>query len=198
MVRRVERTAATILACFAFVSASAASADADPRPFDRPFGLAIEGVGWAGDYAAAGGGARARWEPFERLGVEVFAQSLIVENDGGMRHDHPVGFNAYVPFDLSEAIRLRPLFGFCAVISMIDPEERGAPRADDVLFGVHGGAGIEIGFASEWSFFIDVQGIAWLGHTRSAQGWTGSVDGDYTTYGVVEATAGLQLHLGEP
>lgn len=188
----------TMFAYFAFAATSLAAAQEPVRAFDRPFGLAIEGVGWAGDYAAAGAGARARWEPFERLGVEVFAQSLFVENAGGMRHDHPVGFNAYVPFDLSDAIRLRPLFGFCAVISMIDPEERGAPRADDVLFGVHGGAGLEVGFASQWSFFVDVQGIAWLGHAREGQGWTGAVTGDYTTFGVVEATAGLQLHLGEP
>lgn len=168
------------------------------RPFDRPFGLAVEGVGWAGDYAAAGAGGRARWEPFERLGVDVFAQALLVESAGGTRHDHPVGFSLYVPFELSSVVRLRPLFGFCAVFSMIEPEERGAPRADDILFGVHGGAGLEIALGSWLSLFVDVQGIGWIGHTRQAQGWTGAVDGDVRTYGVVEAAAGLQLHLGDP
>jgi len=159
------------------------------------FGLAGYATGWAGSYPGVGLGGRARWEPFALLGVDVFAEHILVENDGGLRHDHPVGFDLYLPIDLGAGLRVRPLFGFCAVFSFSAPEEEDGPRADDVLFGIHGGAGVEWAPLSQWSLFLDVQAVGYLGHDRTGQGWTGSVEEELTTLGVVQADLGIQLHL---
>lgn len=182
------------------ISSSTALAErAEPRAqgFDRGWALGGYATGWAGSYAGVGLGGRLRFEPYEKLGIEVFGESLIVESPGGLRHDHPVGFNLYVPFRVSERVRLRPLFGFCAVFSFIEPDERNAPRADDVLFGLHLGGGVEYLLGRNISAFLDVQAIGYLGHSRYAQGWTGSVDNGLSTLGVVQASLGLQAHLGE-
>ncbi len=186
------------LASLLLVAASASSAvaqDTRPGTFDRNLAIGAYGTGWVGAYAGAGVGARIRWEPFERLGIDLFTEHLIVESPGGLRHDHPIGFNVYVPFALGPNVRVRPLFGFCAVFSLVEPEQEDGPRADDVLFGIHGGAGLEWSPFRDVSLFLDVQAIAYLGHDRAAGGWTGMVDEEYSTFGVAQASLGAEFHF---
>lgn len=170
---------------------------AEPRAYDRPVAFGAYAVSWAGSYAAVGGGARARWEMFPELGVEVFGETLIVEHEGGLRHDHPVGFDLFIPVLLTDWLRFRPLFGFCSVFSFVEPQMDGAPRADDILFGLHGGAGIEAAVGSWLSFFLDLQANVWLGHDRAAQGWTGGIEDTYVPFGTFQAALGVQVHLGD-
>lgn len=186
-----------VFCCAVLAATGTAWADdaVEPHSFDRDWALGGYATGWEGAYLGGGLGGRARWEPFEWLGVETFAEHLMVESPGGLRHDHPVGFNLYVPFDLGGRVRLRPLFGFCAVLSFMEPENEGAPGAEDVLFGMHGGAGIEWAPWADWSVFLDVQAVGYLGHDRTAQEWTGDVGEELTTSGVVQVGAGIQLHL---
>jgi hypothetical protein len=166
--------------------------------FDRPFALAAYGSGWAGSYLAAGIGGRARWEPFAELGVEVFGEGHIVEWASGIRHDHQIGFNLYVPIALSPWIRLRPLFGFCSVFSLIEPTDGASPRADDVLFGAHAGLGLEVGIGPWGSFFVEAQGAIWAGHDRTQTRWTGVVEDTYAPFGTAQLIAGFAVHLGDP
>ncbi len=179
-------------------AADATSDDATRRgAFERPFALSGYGVGWAGAYTAGGVGGRVRWEMAPgRFGVELLAEHLIVDSPGGFRHDHPIGFNLYVPFALSRSVRLRVLAGACTVFSFVEPEHAGAPRADDILFGVHGGAGVEIALAERVSWFLDAQAIGYLAHDRTGKGWTGSVGGSERPIAVLQPTTGLQIHLG--
>jgi hypothetical protein len=174
----------------------ASAQDVEPAHFDRPLAVGAYATGWEGAYLGGGLGGRIRWEPFDWLGIEGFAEHLLVENPGGVRHDHPIGFNAFVPWRVAAGLRLRPLFGFCAVFSLIEPDREGGPRADDIVFGVHAGGGIEWAPWDDWSFFLDAQAVAYLGHDRRAQGWTGSVDEELRTTAVVQLAAGLQLHFG--
>jgi hypothetical protein len=189
--------------CLVLGSASLAAAQeqtAAPRiqtAFDRPFAIGVYGSGWLGAYAAAGGGGRLRWEPFDLLGVEVFGEGHVVEWPGAIRHDHQLGFNLYVPIVLVPEVRLRPLFGFCTVLSMIESGEDHAPRADDVLFGVHAGVGVEWAIGTWFSVFFDVQATAWMGHDRTARGWTANLGGDYVPYGTVQGLLGVMVHLGD-
>ncbi len=169
--------------------------DSHPHGFNRPFALGGYATGWAGGYLGGGVGGRLRWQPFRWLGVDLFSEHLLVQNPGSLRHDHPIGFNVFVPLRLTRDVQLLPLFGFCAVFSFIEPAQKDGPRADDVLFGVHGGAGVEWAPLRDWSLFLDVQAVGYLGHGRSAQGWTGSVDDNLTATGVVQASFGLQVHL---
>ncbi len=179
----------------ALLALAAPTARAD-SPFDRPFAIGGYATAWHGAYGGVGFGGRARWEPFERLGFDLFSEHLVVRTPNGFRHDHPIGFNAYVPIALTEALRLRPLFGFCAVLSFISGDEAEAPHADDVLLGVHGGLGLELALGSSFSAFAEIQTSVWLGHDRTVQGWTGAIDNGVSPFGVVQAALGLAWHLG--
>lgn len=166
-------------------------------PFDRTFALGVYGTGWLGAYGAGGIGGRLRWEPYEWLGVEVFGEALAVEWPGAFRHDWPVGFNLYVPIAITRELRLRPLFGFCAVFSLIEPPANHAPRADDILFGIHGGLGLEYALLDWLSAFVDVQAVGWVGHDRASSGWSADIEDSYTTFGVAQLTLGVTAHFGD-
>jgi len=167
-----------------------------PSPFERPFALGANAVGWAGGYTAGGVGGRVRWEFLPRaLGIDLVSEHLIVDWPGGLRHDHPFGFNVYVPIALSKGVRVRPLLGFCTVLSFVEPKHAGAPRADDILVGAHGGAGIEIAVDERVSWFLDAQAIVYLAHDRTTRDWTGQVASNVGPIAVFQPATGLQLHL---
>lgn len=166
-------------------------------PFDRVFGLGFYGTGWTGSYAGAGVGGRIRIEPWRYFGLDLFGEALLVQAPSGLRHDHPIGFNIYVPLRLDPLWRIRPLLGMCVVGSFIEAEQKGAPRADDVLVGAHAGAGVERALGSYFSVFAEVQGSVWMGHDRAVQGWTGAVGNDLRPFGVAQAMMGVSAHLGQ-
>jgi hypothetical protein len=166
-------------------------------PYDRSFGLGGYATGWSGVYGGAGVGGRLRIEPWRFVGVDLYGEALLVQAPSGLRHDHPIGFHLYVPFRFGERVRLRPLVGMCAVASFIEPAEPGAPRADDVLVGAHLGVGVDLALHSRLSFFAEAKGVAWMGHDRSVQGWTGSVSNQVQPFLVAQAQLGLMVHFGE-
>lgn len=165
-------------------------------PFDSMFAIAGYGTSWAGSYAGGGVGGRIRIEPWARFGVDLFGEALIVQTPHGLRHDHPIGFNIYTPFRLDEVWRVRPLLGMCVVASFIEPEEKRAPRADDILVGAHGGVGFERALGSHFSVFMEAQGAVWMGHDRAVQGWTGAVGNEVKPFAVAQAMLGLSAHIG--
>lgn len=189
-----------VMLLLAPLTAGAQEAESRGEPvsaFDRPFALAAYVSGWAGSYWAGGIGGRARWEPFDELGVEVFGEGHIVEWSEGIRHDHQIGFNLYIPIAITPWLRLRPLFGFCTVFSLIEPTSGVSPRADDVLFGAHAGLGLEAGVDDWGSFFVEAQGAVWMGHDRSQSRWTGTVQDTYAPFGTAQLIVGVAVHLGD-
>lgn len=196
----MARLALALTLVLTFFSGTASAQDAPPplrSAFDRSFAIGAYASAWAGAYDAVGGGGRLRWEPFELLGFEVFGEAHAVAWPTGIRHDHQLGFNMYVPIELTTWLRLRPLFGFCVVLSMIEPGESSTPRSDDVLFGIHGGAGLEASIDTWASVFLDLQAAAYMGHDRSQGGWSGGVGGDYVPLGNVQGVLGVAVHLGD-
>lgn len=163
--------------------------------FDRDFAGAIYGLGWTGPYEGYGGGLRLRWEPFDKLGVEVYSEHLRVDDPDGVRHDHPIGFNLYVPFRLTENFRVRPLFGFCSVFSFVHPSQTGAERIDDIHFGVHAGAGIEYALGRFVSLFFDAQITSYFGHGRTSGGWSAHVGDNVDMWLIGAGALGVQVHL---
>lgn len=163
-------------------------------PFDRTFGIGAYATGWHGAYGGAGVGGRVRVEALSWLGVDLFGEALLVTSPAGLRHDHPIGFNLYVPFRLG-VVRLRPLLGMCVVVSLIEPKDPQAPRADDVLVGAHAGAGLELALHDRLSFFVEGKGVVWVGHDRALQGWTGAVGNEVQPFVVGQAQLGLTFHL---
>ena len=196
-IARLASIAVVLAALFSLApSARADWPTADPAsPFARKFSVGGYGVGWAGSYLAGGVGWRMRWDALPFLGVEVFGESLLVEHQGGMRHDHPVGFDLILPVRFAPWVQMRVLAGFCAVFSFIEPPAEGGPRSDDVLFGAHAGLGFEFALASWVSLFADVQAIAYFGHGRYSQNWGSSVTDDLTTWGSVQGAVGTAFHF---
>ncbi len=140
---------------------------------------------------------RARLEYEKRVGIEVFVDHLYVRSPDGLRHDHPIGFNLYVPFRLGDTglWRIRPLFGFCAVFSFLHPEQEGLARTDDIQFGTHAGLGLEVELGRFVSLFADVQGTVYFGHENYSGGWAVHVGDSLNVWGIVEGKLGLQIHL---
>jgi hypothetical protein len=166
-------------------------------PFDQPFAIGAYTQGWVGPYDGAGMGGRARWEFFQhRAGLDLFAEGMLVDWPGGERHDIPIGFNLYAPIALGSRVRLRALAGFCAVFSFIEPAQQGAPSSNDVLFGIHGGAGLEAALAGPLVWFVDAQAVWYVGHDRSSGDWSGAVSGSLSQAVVFQPTTGLELSFG--
>lgn len=165
-------------------------------PFDRTFGLGAYATGWAGAYGAGGVGGRIRVEPFSFLGIDLFGEALLVPVERGVRHDHPIGFNLFVPFRFGNVVRVRPLLGMCVTASFFHPDEPLAPRADTILFGVHGGVGLELALHDRLSFFTEAKTVVWFGNDRTVGGWTGNVEGVVRPFLVGQAQLGFTFHFG--
>lgn len=199
----MPNTLRPVLVVFLFASAAfageppAVRAAREVSPYERTFGVGAYATGWGGAYGGAGVGGRIRIEPWRFIGADLFGEALVVQAPSGVRHDHPVGFHLYVPIRFGERVRLRPLIGMCVVASFIEPNEPGAPRADDVLVGAHVGAGLDLALHSRLSFFAEAKGVVWMGHDRSVQGWTGAVGNEVQPFVVAQAQLGLMVHFGE-
>jgi hypothetical protein len=197
---------ASLLAA-ALLLSSPATSHADPSPerppprersaFERPFGLGPYATAWSGDYRAAGVGGRIRLEPWRRLGVDLFGEVLQVQVPRGQRHDVPVGFHLYTPIPVTDDLRLRPFLGMCLALSSIRPEDPDAPRADDVLGGAHLGLGLDLALNDRLSLFAEAKAVAWIGHDRSVQRWTGAVHNEVQAFTLGQAQLGILLHLGD-
>jgi hypothetical protein len=179
--------------------ASAQDAPPEPSPFDRLFAIGGYGTGHAGSYLSGGLGGRLRYEPFSWLGVEAYLEATVVRWEGaGFRHDYPNGFNLYTPIRIDDTFRVRPFFGFCDILSFVEPTEQHAPRADDILFGAHVGFGAEMALHSYLSAFVDLQVNVYAGHDRASDGWTGGVSEELIPQWYVQLNLGVQLHFGDP
>jgi hypothetical protein len=180
-------------------SGAFAAEDAPQRPpklaLDRPLSLGAYGMGWAGAYPGAGFGGRLTWQPFRLFGLNLFGETLFVDSPAGLRHDHPIGFDLFVPWRLHDRVRIRPQAGMCAVFSLVDPAKKDGPRADDVLFGLHAGAGLDVAITRELTAFLDMKAVGYLGHDRAAFGWTGVVSDDLVTFGLAQAQIGVAVHV---
>lgn len=163
--------------------------------FDRDLGIGFYASGRAGYREAAGLGGEVRWEPFDRLGVDVFAEAFVVDEPGYRRLDVPVGFDLYVPFRLGERVRLRPLAGFCSVFSFQDSQREGVDATHDVQFGIHAGGGLEVALGRFLSLQLDLKGIVYFGHDRYAGGWDDHVSKDLRAFGIAQANLGVMVRL---
>jgi len=164
-------------------------------PFDRRFGVAGYALGGYGTYGAGGVGGRIRYEALPFLGLDLYGEAMLVTVPRGLRHDHPIGFNLFVPFRVSERVRLRPFIGMCVTPSYLHPENPQAKSADTILVGAHAGGGVEVALHDRLSFFADAKAIAWWGNERSVEGWTNaSTDLRWSFIG--QANLGFTVHLG--
>lgn len=188
--------ALALLSAPVWADAPATSAPSTVRAFDRPFAFASYAAVRGGTYQATGVGGRLRWQPFRRLGVETYLEATLVDWEGGFRHDYPNGFSLYTPFTFG-AFRVRPYAGFCDVVSLVEPTQEGAPRADDILLGAHLGVGAELALGRSWSVFVDAQADSYMGHDRASGGWTGNVAESLMPVVTGQVNAGVQLHVAD-
>ncbi len=170
---------------------------APSRAWSRPFAVGAYVAGRGGAYTAGGVGGRARIQPFRHAGLDLYLELTAVDWPGGFRHDYPNGFSVFAAVPLGP-VQLRPYFGFCDVISLVEPTQPGAPRADDVMLGAHAGVGADVAVSRSVSLFVDAQADLYAGHDRSSGGWTGDVAEDLVPMLTGQVNAGLQLHFADP
>ncbi len=163
--------------------------------FDRTWAVGVYATGLEGEYGAIGLGGRLRLELLPILGLEVFAETVTVDWPGADRADFPVGFSLYVPIALTDSLRIRPTAGMCAMFSFIDGAFEERKGAQDIAFGLHGGAGIEYAFGSTVSVFADAKGIVYWSHERDVKRWTATVGETLEDTGHFQVNVGVQLHL---
>jgi hypothetical protein len=196
--RRMTRLLGSSVVLWAMVAMAepqVAGRPSQPQPFAHRFGIAGYAMGWAGSYGGGGVGGRIRFEAFPRLGLDLFGEAVAVAVPRGFRHDHPIGFNLFVPFRVSQAVRLRALLGMCVTASFLHPDSPMAPRADTILVGAHVGGGVELALHSRLSAFLDGKAVAWWGNDRSVEGWT-SATMDLRWSFVGQLSMGLMVHFG--
>ncbi len=189
-----------LVATILLTALPAAADEPAPRrvtsPFEREWAIGGYATGQLGSYRAGGIGGRLRWEPLDWLGIETYLEATLVDwAGGGFRHDYPNGFSLYVPVRMGD-FRIRPFLGFCDIISLVEPAQPHAPRADDVLMGAHAGVGGEWGFHDMWSLFADLQVNVYAGHDRTVAGWTGGLDSQLVPFWNVQLNIGAQFHMG--
>lgn len=175
---------------------NALAQDAPRTAFEREFGIGAYVTGHTGSYLAGGVGGRVRWEPWSFMGLEAYLEATPVDWPGAFRHDYPNGFNVYLPIRAGD-FRFRPMIGFCDIVSLIEPAQQGAPRADDVLLGAHVALGAEWSPHSNWSVFADLQFNGYAGHDRRTGGWTGGVNENFDFFWNVQLNLGCMFHLGQ-
>lgn len=171
------------------------AAEAEPGAFERDFGIGIYYSRWSSTYDAGGIGFRLRWEPIDELGLEVFTELLSVDVPHGSRFDLPSGFSLYAPITLVEGLRIRPKIGLCTMFSFATGEGIGDPGADDVKFGFHAGAGLELALGARWSLFADATYQGYFGHGTDTHGWSTSLEGSLKREDSLQIGLGVQLHL---
>lgn len=162
--------------------------------FDRTFGIASYGAVRGGAYSSGGVGGRLRIQPFKHFGIDAYLEAAVVDWPGGFRHDYPNGFNLYAALPVGP-VRFLPYFGACDVVSFGEPTQKGAPRADDVLIGLHAGVGAEWAFTHSLSLFVDGQADFYGGHDRSQGGWTGDVAEELVPFLTGQVNLGVQYHI---
>lgn len=169
--------------------------EADRGPFDRDLGLGVYYSRWASTYDAGGVGFKLRWEPIDELGIEVFTELLSVDVPRGTRFDLPSGFSLYAPITLFEGLRIRPKIGLCTMFSFTTGEGLGDPGADDVKFGFHAGAGLELALGARWSLFADATYQGYFGHGQDDHGWSTALESTLQREDSLQIGLGVQLHL---
>ena len=176
------------------IGALVISATASASAFDRSWALGGYLVGGSGDYGSAGLGGRLRWEVLPgSFGIEVFAQQATVSWPGPDRMDHVGGFALYLPLRVSERVRVRPMAGFCGMLSLVDRGGPGTQRDDDVMTSAHAGVGLEVALTDRLVLFADSEAWAYLGNGAGKDGWTRQGNLGVTTTATV--TAGLSVQL---
>ncbi len=132
---------------------------------------------------------------FDVFGVHLFSEHHLVTGQEGLRHDHPIGFDAFFRVRVSSDLQVRPFLGACAVFSFIEPEQRDVQGPEDVLFGAHVGVGIDWSVADLLVLFAELRGTAYVGHGTTTSGWTSDLEERLSFEGVAQLSLGAAIHF---
>ena len=179
-------------------TAQAEPPEGEATTFEHDVSLGAYGVAFLGEMRGGGVGARGRFRLQSWLDLDLLSEHLIIDSPAGLRHDHPIGLALGVPIALGQHLQIHPVFGMTAIFSFIEPEQEHAPRADDIIFGLHVGVSVDLALGEHWSLWVAANASGYLGHEREVQGWTGTISDEVSTYGVVHLSAGLATHFGWP
>lgn len=145
---------------------SSARAEAPP-PVSLGARLLLRG----GDYAMGGAGGQIRLRPFERVGIDLYADGLFGRWSTVRRTDVEVGGTLQYDLLRTDRFALHPLLGACALLAFADDQDRSGTTANDIWFGVRAGVGVAVQLGAKVTLQAQAQALLYLGHDFSSQRW---------------------------
>ena len=124
-----------------------------------------------GDYAMGGAGGQLRLRPFERVGVDLYADGLFGRWETVRRTDFEVGGTLQYDLLHTDHFALHPLLGACALLAFADDQDRSGTTANDIWFGLRAGVGVAVQLGAKVTLQAQVQALLYLGHDFSSQRW---------------------------
>lgn len=124
-----------------------------------------------GDYAMAGAGGQLRLRPFQRVGVDLYADSLFGRWETVRRTDVELGGTLQYDLLHTDRLSLHPLVGACALLAFADDQDRSGTTANDIWFGVRAGLGVAVQLGDRVTLQAQVQALLYLGHDFNSQRW---------------------------
>ncbi len=162
---------------------------------DHPIAIGTRASGWFGDYFAPGLGGHIKIRPWSWLGVELFSDNFARPQDGVWRHDHVIGFSAYLPAILAgDDWFIGPSLGACVDFRFAHPEGE-TPSTSDILFGVHGGLMAELFLANGFSMQMNATVYAYIGHETEFERWSAQISNELQVAPQGLVTAGLNYYF---
>lgn len=141
----------------------------------HPMALGTRIGAWTGPYSSPALGGHIKLKPTRALGFEGFMDHTLRLADGIARHDHIIGFSIYTPLLVgAERWFLSPTGGACVDFRVDTPFRERGPSNSDILFGVHGGAMVELAVGRGWSLETNAQAYVYWGNAIATDAWSAS------------------------
>jgi hypothetical protein len=145
--------------------------------------------------SAVGLGSRIRFEP-GRLSIDVYGDRLMLDAGDGLRRQVPLGFTIGLPLGLTNRLSVRPQLGISALYSSFNALDSLDNRTEDLLIGLHGGAGLELALNHRISAFWDYSAVGYLSLVHNAGGLLGDYEQEKRRFGALQSAVGVRAALG--
>lgn len=141
----------------------------------HPVSIGVRGVAGLGSWSSGGIGGWVAVRPLRRLGLRLFSDNTLKWGTDSALHHHVIGFRLFVPLLDTRRVSLSPTLGMCVDFAMDTPIGRDVPGTQDVRFGQHGGALLEIHTGRRVSVALEASAYVYLGRDMATHDWTAEV-----------------------
>jgi len=161
----------------------------------HPVQLGVKAVGGFGAWSSGGVGGWVAVRPLRHLGLQLFSDNTLRLQPASYLHHHVIGFRLFAPVLDTRHISLSPTMGMCVDFAVDTPRDRDAPGAQDVRFGQHAGALLEVHAGRRVSVVLEASAYLYLGRDMATAGWTAQVSPGLQAMPAGSASLGIAYAL---